>query len=286
MDFVITMVRDTALVSIIVSTVLAFGLNRPTWSKPFGGCVALVGGFFAAWASQPWTTLTPVRYLDWFPYVAITFCIVAVIMGLNPTKRWPWILAVVGCILAAWFLVPDFRSLQPRRLYAIGISTATLIVAFAYEELARRIGPRWVIGCLMASGTVAAIVLAQSFGLKFAQIAGMLTAGLTGPLIVAWFSKTCDKTVDQYQYQNTVGLSMTFSVVLSHLMFIGWANSSSNVPAFCYALVPLAPLGLWFAVLKGSRQFKPMVIGMAVVVLLLLLALGPAIIAHPPWEAE
>lgn len=276
LGFVIVMLRDTALVSVVVSIVLAAFLSRFSATKPSSAAVALAASFFAAWASQSWTTLTPTRYLHWFPYVTVALAVVAIVMSVDETKRWPWVLATLCCIMAAWLLVPSFRSLQPRRLYAIGISIFTLVLAFGYEELARRISPRLLTTCLMTTGVVAATVLAQSFGLKFAQITGMLTAGLAGGLVVTFIARDL----------KPIGLSLIFSVVITHLMFVGWANSSSKVTAFCFALPPLAPLALWVTGAKPPVPRQRFVAGLTVVALLLLLALVPAILAHPPWEGE
>jgi len=280
MDFIVSLLLQTALVPIVVSVIVAAGTSRISRLATVCGAVGLAAGFFAGWAQQEWTTLLPERYLDWLPWVCLALGLVSIGLGVGLRRKVMWSIAVVACLGAAWLLVPDFPRLQPARPIAVALVAAiSLCSAGLLERAASRLDTRWLTVVLMATGTAGAIVLAQSFALKFAQIIGMLTAALAGGLL---FSRNEPE-------RSSVGLPLAFLTIVTNLMFIGYANSSSSVPTFCYALIAVAPLGLclvkWTNSPDGSIAKAP-VAALCVVATILLCAVVPALLAHPPWKVE
>lgn len=280
LDLIHSLLLQTAPVPVIVSAVIAAGLVRSQRTAPVGSSVALAAAFFAGWVSQDWTTLQPTRYLDWLPWVTIGLSTVVLANASGLSARYVWCLVIAACIGAAWLLVPSFPRLQPPRPQAVAmLSVAAVVLTIALERLAARISHRLFIAGLMATGTAGSIVLAQSFSLKFAQIMGILTAALTGSLL---FGKHKSEKL-------SVDTALVFMTVFTNLMFIGCAGSTSDVPVFCYAILPAAPITLWITVCRqggDTMSTRALLSAIAVLFIVLLIAVVPAILAHPPWEAE
>lgn len=256
MGFVVSMLMETAAIPIVVAVVVAGLANRFPRLQHCATTLGVACGFIAGWYSQDWTVWWPQRYLDWMPAAALLLLVA------------PW----VAPALASWLLVPPFASLQPSRPTAIGlVAFATYCGGLLLEKAAKKSNQRLLIGVLLATGTACAVVLGQSFSLKFPQIAGLLTAALTAGLL--WTNSPDG---------NVAGLPMLFYGVMANLMFIGYANTSSNVPTVCFGLPLLAPLVLLWNPSTGPQRKARL----AAVAAVLLLALVPAILAHPPWETE
>jgi hypothetical protein len=141
-------------------------------------------------------------------------------------------------VAAAWVLVPTWDDLEPSR-------TVYLVVTVIYvtgltgllEPLARRFQGPLLPAMLWATMTTAAVVLALSGSLRFAQIALAGAAALFGIMLVACFRRNANMLT---------GVSSIFSVMAIGSLLIGQVNSFSEVPLSSYVLVPLAPLLLWF----------------------------------------
>ncbi|MCH2213102.1 MAG: hypothetical protein MK110_17490 [Fuerstiella sp.] len=280
MEFVLSLLLQTALVPVVVSVVVVTTMNRIPRLVTASAAVAPGIAFFAGWAMQEWTTLQPVRYIDWCPYVALALgsIVLAIAAGLPQKMMWP--LVVATCIAAAWLLVPNFPRLKPPRPQAIGLVAVTSILfVAATRPIAGRFSPRFLTACLMATGTAASVVLAQSFSLKFAQLMGILTAGLAGNLF--YVKRSSDSSF--------VWMSLVFMPILINLMFIGYAGSPSQVPILCYAILPCAPIMMWTSIFfqrEDTPSPKELTVALVAVGVVLLIAVYPAVMAHPPWASE
>ena len=256
MEFALRMLFKTAVIPIVVAIVVTWLTIRNGRLRNRAVTIGAVCGFFAGWFTQEFAVWIPQRYLDWIPTAAL---LLATLPKIAPLP-------------SAWLLVPSFASLHLPRPWAIGIVTAiTCAGGLLLERAATKIHQRLFVGVLMATGTVCSVVLVQSFSMKFAQIAGFLTAAFTPGLL--WASKP---------EGNVKGLAMLFYGLMSNLMFIGYANTSSDVPAWCFALPVLAPAILIWNPTSGVK-LKTCV---AAIAALLLLSVVPALLAHPPWEAD
>ncbi|MEC8557984.1 MAG: hypothetical protein VXZ82_23505 [Planctomycetota bacterium] len=256
MAFVVGMLIKTAAVPIVVAVVVTWLLHRLERLKPQATTLGVACGFIAGWFFQEFSVWFPVRYLDWFPAAAL-------ILALLPK---------VSPIAAAWFLVPAFPKMVPPRLWAVGLLTVfTYGLAWFLNKATDKIQQRALVGVFMATGTACSLVLLQSFSLKFAQIAGLLTASLTAALLFA-----------NKPGGNAKGLPFLFFGLMCNLMFIGYANTSSDVPTWCFALPLVAPLVLLWN--PSSRKLQA--VRYSLVVTILMVAVIPALLVHPPWEAE
>lgn len=285
-SFLLSMLRDTAIVPAIVSIVVA-GLIWQLPIRRIHGGVAVAAGFFGGWASQPWGTLEPERYLHWCPYAAVLLAVAACLF-VSSDRQWVrWGVLLIGSGVTAWFLVPDFPKLVPPKALAVALVTGlSFIVAALVEAVEHRLPRRASHVAFLMIGGACAMILAQSFALKFSQIAGMLTAALTGPLLFA---------TDEQKRRTAV----VFLPLLGSVMFMGYASSTSEVPTFCYvvplfAVVPLlmqvrpASQGVQFNSLdiQPHPSFARTAVSWALVLAILLVASIPALLAHPPWEME
>lgn len=256
MAFVFGMLLKTAAVPIVVAVVVTWLLNRLEKLKPQAATLGVACGFIAGWFFQEFSVWFPVRYLDWFPAAAL-------ILALLPR---------VSPLAAAWFLVPAFPKMVPPRLWAVGLVTAsTYGFAWFLERALEKVQQRVLVSVFMATGTACSLVLVQSFSLKFAQIAGLFTASLAAPLL---FTNKPEG--------NAKGLPFLFFGLMCNLMFIGYANTSSDVPTWCFALPLVTPLVL----LWNPSSKKLQAVRYSLVVTVLLVAVIPALLVHPPWEGE
>ena len=70
-------------------------------------------------------------------------------------------------------------------------------------------------------------------------------------------------------------------------MFMGYASSSSAVPAYSFLLIPFT--GLPLLILAGgseTRSRKRIVAAVLGVAVLVAVAVVPALLAHPPWQED
>ena len=304
-DFVLTMFRETALVPAAVSILVAAAIH---WLCPgrLPGCVAVGCGFFAGWASQDWGHLSPKRYLDWSPWAALVLAMVGCLLLLTD-RRWArFSLLLAACSAAAWLLVPDFPRLVPSRPVAVALVAGLAIMTVSSVLLADCCVPNrsFRIAFVMI-GSAGALIQAQAFGLKFSQMVGMLTAALGGPLLFP-----------APQGKGAVGV--VFLPLLAAMMFMGYASSSSDVPVFCFFLPPFACLPLLIQAkrraelpasgdarqpidetggqktvsqtvtpnLMARPSGKARLVSWTLVIVVLIVAALPAILAHPPWEED
>lgn len=273
MDFVLSMLRETALVPVVVSVLVTAAIGRLSKLECVGA-IALACGFFAGWASQNWATVKPARYLDWLPYAALLLAIVALVSA-KIANRYKWVVQAAAVVLVTWLMIPSFPRLQPTRPVAtalVAVVSWGLVQASAGPQT--RIPQRVLVAGLMAMGTSVSLIMAQSFGLKFAQIAGMLTAALAGALIFR-------------SERIAAGLTFVFLPLLCNLLFMGFASSSSDVPWYSFAIVPLAVLSFWIYPKDSNPNRAGSCIPACVLFTLVLLsAVVPAVLAHPPWEED
>ncbi|MCR9198644.1 MAG: hypothetical protein NXI04_08380 [Planctomycetaceae bacterium] len=301
-NFILTMLWETAFAAAAVSILVA-GVMHWFCRGRLPASVAVSCGFFAGWASQDWGRLQPKRYLDWSPWASILLATVACLILLSD-RRWIRLLLVLAaCGVSAWLLVPDFPRLVPPRSYAVALVAVLGLISVSAVLLADCcVSERSFRVAFVMIGGVCSLIQAQSFGLKFSQMVGMLTAAVAGPLLFP-------------SPQGKGGVGVVFLPLLTAMMFMGYANSSSDVPVFCYFLPPFACLPLLIHANRNSPGTAPgddlqtagstthsdpggrsgsftrpttkaTLVSWGLVVAVLIIAAVPAILAHPPWEEE
>ncbi|WP_417731947.1 hypothetical protein [Rosistilla oblonga] len=268
-----------AVVAVFVFVVMSRVLPEQVGSR-YASAAALTLGFFAGYAMLalgPWAAES---HWHWLPYAVLITSVagpIAAAEGVHAVERW-LMFALLGGVVA-WFLVPDWDDLQPSwAVHASVLAICIACLAGGLESLARRIPGPLLPATLWMTLSAAAVALALSGSLRFAQIALAGAAAMFGLAILAWFRPT--KT-------SLVGCGFAVAVLVAGALLIGRVNSFSEVPLATYLLIPLAPLAL-FASLAGplsrSEGFKGVVVRLALPILLLGIAVGLAIAAEAGSE--
>ncbi|MGH7201182.1 MAG: hypothetical protein ACREJB_11290, partial [Planctomycetaceae bacterium] len=261
---------------------------RVLWAwRWFGGAAgrrhaaawAVAGGFFTAYALLSWAPLRPSAHWEWLPYLGVVAAVLGPV-GLVDGIRWPerWAVWLVAALLAAWFLVPDWSEIEPHRPAYLAILTGLLfLTTVLFDALADRVDGRLFAAVLGVTAIAGAVVLAESGTMKFAQLAGVLAAALAGSVL----AMLCGATAVRFR-----GAVPAVVLLLGGLMFAGYVNSFSSVPAASYLLVAIAPLPL------GICRFGPLAslprrVGIAaqllVVLVPIVVAVALASTAEPAW---
>ena len=145
------------------------------------------------------------------------------------------------------------------------------------EALAKRLPAATVSAALFLTAAAGAVVLVQSGNMKITQLNGAAAASMLGCLLCSLLTR------HRPMLQSAIA---AFAVVLSGLMYVGFAHSFSRVPTASYVLNVTAPTALWLGVgplrklpgLRGAAtRALPELIPLAV-------ALALALMAEPPWR--
>lgn len=200
--------------------------------------VALVGGCWAGYwllSLGPWQPETHWHWLPWAVLMALATGPVSCARGVSSVEQVA--LCVLVSTVAAWSLVPTWPSLDPPRLAQAGaLAGYAVILASLLGPLTKRFKGPFLPAVLAVTLLAAAIVLALSGSLRFAQIAGAGAGAMFGIGIAAQLDKKAD---------SLRGAAMAFTLLTAGALYVGQVNSFSNVPLASFALVPLAPLALW-----------------------------------------
>lgn len=200
--------------------------------------VSLGVGFSAAFALLPWAPLLPQEHWQWLPYLSLVAMIVgaaSVADGIGWLERFA--LNLVVAAVTAWFLVPEWKSIESiRHWHLLVVGAGVVFLCAAIDPLARnRPGPALPL-TFFATNLAGSVVVLSSGSLKFAQLGGAVVFSLLGCMLVAfiWRRKVSFR-----------GAVPVYVVLLGGLMYIGRIHSYSEVPLASYVLVAVAPLGLW-----------------------------------------
>ena len=232
-----------ALIPVLVSaTILVFVLKVcPPDTASRSSALAVGVSFLVAYWLVSSPPLLPKAEWHWLPYL----CAVAMVtgwVGLAPGVSTPerWALQLIVAALAGWFLVPTWEDLQPtRNVYITVVSGSVLLLYVCLEPLAKRCSGVSFPLLLLVVSVAGAVVLGLSGNLRFAQLAGILAAGMGGCVLVLSYYHPSEPLMR--------GAIPAFTVLLCGVMFTGYMHSYSNVPIVSYVLVPLTPVTLWMS---------------------------------------
>ena len=279
-EFVFTLVRDTATVPVIVSLCVAGAMTILPLTRRYAGVSSLIGAFAAGWFWMPWTRWIPKQTRDWLIYVAIVAAAGGFIAASKLRRRYQVAGVVIAAVATAVVGVPDFRNMVPARPVALAmVAGGSMLMALAFEFLLDRLSLVARVLTWMLAGTTVATVMAQSAILNYAQVGGMLSAGLTGILAIALIRPAI----------GAAGASVVLFSVLSNLTFLGYASSTARVPLFCY------PVAVFGAILVGTglpatgesgRATTATLVPAALLMTVFGFVIYTALMASPPWEAE
>lgn len=200
--------------------------------------LSLLAGLMTGYGLLSLGPLAPDAHWHWLPFVLAGATITGPVTALSELKSFERLLLVaLISTVAAWFLVPEWDDLDPSRTtWLCGfVIFSVLLTSLLHPLERRRTGPLLPI-VLWATLTAAAVVLALSGSLRFAQIALAGAASLFAIAIVALWRR------DQ---SSTVGLSLPFCLLTIGILLIGRVNTFSDVPWASWLLVPMAPASLW-----------------------------------------
>ena len=272
----VDLVRQTTLVSAVVSILVAGLICWWPRVASMAGPASLSLAFTTAWAAQPWTPIVPQSPWDWMPWISLVTGLLGVALAFGQPRSITWPLFAAVTVLSVMLAVPDFANLYPPRRQSMAlVATSIVLLVLILERLSARVHNALLAVCYMTTGVSGAIVLAQSGSMKFAQICGMLTAALAGSLVWTWHTNA---------KHMLSGVSVSFFAVLVNLMFVGYADSLSKVPEYAYALVPFAPVVLWVTAIpsRGRPCRICRIVGYLLFTGLLGAAAYAALAAHPP----
>jgi hypothetical protein len=209
--------------------------------KRSAAAVALAAGFLAGYGLLGLGPWKPQSHWHWLPYNLLLSLVALPLVG-RVSGRWiiQGLLSLLVAGAAAWVLVPTWPDLAPPRTIQMVVWTVAVVaMTLLLEPLTRRVSGRLLPLVLTATLLAAAIVLALSGSLRFAQIAGLGMAALAGMTVAASRVGTAEPLS---------GAALSFSLLVSGLLLVGHVNSFSAVPTISYVLVPPAPLLLWMGV--------------------------------------
>ena len=158
-----------------------------------------------------------------------------VVSNVDPARvGWTqWFAVLVAmAIVCAISIVPDWDDMQPARPAAIGVvATIAVLSVVTCQHLTCRFHPAVLTGLLMLCGIGDSVLLGLAGSLKFAQLAGAMTAATAGCLWISW--KTSDRTAIQT-------LLPVFVITNTCLIYTGYANSFAGIPSVAFLLVAIA----------------------------------------------
>lgn len=216
-------------------------LWRPLPQHRLRACVAavsVVAGFVLGYLLLGLGPLQPATHWHWLPHVLVIALIgPAWYAARGNGQIAPAILGVSVTLAAAFVLVPDWPDLQPSRpvyLACWTLYTAVILLLLhpLFSESRGPLLPFVLIGTLLCG----AALLGLAGSLRFLQIAGCGAGAFLGLFCVTVFDR---------RERWLAAIALPFSLLASGAMLIGETNSFSDVPRFCYYLIPLAPLTLW-----------------------------------------
>jgi hypothetical protein len=226
-----------ALLYVLISSLISRLLGKRLSLQP-AATVALVAGFQLGYWLLSLGPPVPKTHWHWLPWVTLLPVAAALLpTGSRPARIGQAATVVVITLISAWLLVPDWDHLQPSRTIHMAIwSTALILLTASTAPLTTRITDISLPLVLTMVMSTAAVVLLLSESLRFCQV--LLAA--TGPLAGMTLAAKWRRPSPQFH-----GIAFSFQLLLCGELLIGYVNSFSDVPLLCYALIPIAPLGLW-----------------------------------------
>jgi hypothetical protein len=211
--------------------------------------VATVVGFLVGYGMLSLAPWSPTAHWHWLPYAVVLAAIVGPVTcveGVTFVER--QMLYVLVALIVGYVLVPEWEDLVPSRNVHLALFVIYVVVLSGLlKPLTKRlVGPLLPV-IFWATFTAAAIVLALSGNLRFAQIAIAMAGALFGIVLVAFVRR---------DENHLMGISLLFSIASVGSLLIGHANSFSEVPFASYLMIPAAPLFAWFGFVGPFAQLS------------------------------
>ncbi|MCG8408676.1 MAG: hypothetical protein MI923_26020 [Phycisphaerales bacterium] len=230
---------------IIVACMLLLTLRRllpRDLGERYSVSMATLAGFLVGYGLLSLAPWSPTAHWHWLPYALMAAAVVGAVVRAEGVRFFERLLMYLFVAIAAgWFLVPTWKDLVPSQTVHLILFVVYLVALVSLlEPLAERsTGPLLPL-VLWITITAAAVVLALSGSLRFAQVALAGAGALFGVMLV-----TCFKRETGRETGRVTGAAFVFSMMAVGSLLIGCVHSFSEVPLASYLLVPAAPLALW-----------------------------------------
>jgi hypothetical protein len=236
------------------------------------GALAFAVAFWLGYGLLAWlqsrSDFVPTRHWQWIPYLTIKAAAVGAVIG---AVRMPavarWVLIADTAILSAWFLVPTWPDLEPRREVALPLFAAYLfLLAVLLDSLTGRLQSSAVTAQLALSAFCSAAMIAALVSLTYGEPAVTAAAALAGCAAAGWLFP---------EPAMARALALAYAVNVGGWAFTGAINP--RPPVFALLITPLAPIALWLCAvgpLSRKRGLAAIVLQTAVVLAVLSLAGG------------
>ena len=214
----------------------------------YAAAIAFAAAYIAAFALLPLDAeLVPSRHWHWIPYLAGAAAIlgpVAAARGVTILER--ALLYLLASLVAAWFLVPDWASLQPpRTVWVPGLAVGVTLIALLVQPLFSRVPAARLLALLALSALVVAALIAGLLSLKYGQAAAIAAAAFAGCAIAAWLSP---------RSAISGAVALAFAWVVGGWAFIGCIEPQQ--PLYPLLLAPAAPLALWCCAIGPAARLR------------------------------
>ena len=219
------------------------------FEKRYTVVIAFVTGFFVGYGMLSLSPWIPTAHWHWLPWMLLAATVVGPVSCANGVARIErWLLYALLALGVGWMLVPTWEDLEPARWIQL-ICFALYVVGWVaiMQPVERRSAGPLLPAVLSVTLAAAAIILALSGSLRFAQIAGAGAAAMAGIFLVNCWDREPGRLS---------GFGLVFAILVIGSLLVGRVNSFSDVPLVSYLLVPLAPLGLWLTEAKPLGQFS------------------------------
>lgn len=253
MSFLLEIVGYGGITPLIVSGTVVFLIRRccaddvaVRYAVPLG----LLAGFTAAYGLLPWAPLRPEAHWHFLPYVAAAAVLIGpVALAGGVLRRERWALHFAIGLLTALLLIPDWEEIAPMRTrYLAAVAVGVPFLSVSIESLAARIQGALPAAVLVVAFITGAFVLEESGSLKFAQLGGAVAAAMAGCIIaITRFGRSGP------QFRS---VALPVSTLLVGLIFSGYVNSFSGIPASAYALVVVSPLAVAICLLPAASKLS------------------------------
>jgi hypothetical protein len=204
------------------------------------GALSFGIAFWLGYALLAWLQLrsdfAPARHWQWIPYLTILAAAVgAVISSVRMPTVARWILIASAAIVSAWFLVPTWPDLEPRREITLPLFAVYLfLLSVLLDSLNGRLQSSAVTAQLALSAFCSAAMIAALVSLTYGEPAVISAAALAGCAVGAWLYP---------ELAMTRALALVYAVNVGGWAFTGAVNP--RPPLFALLIAPLAPIALW-----------------------------------------
>jgi hypothetical protein len=256
----------------IVLTVL-FAAARSPRHAGLLGALAFAEAVFAGYFALELGPLIPSDPGNrWLPHLALLAVPAGWLAGFARPAHFVWPMLMVTAVACAAATVPDWIGMMILWGVMVGYASFGGTLGFVYAD----IGPTAHSLALLATSMAAAFMTLQASMTRLSFICPILVAtGLAAFTSVILGNRDPERAALR-------GISPGFVALVNGIMFSNYLGSSSNVPPSCYALVALAPIGLFVGRLPLVRRlpkFGPGLAALCAVIAVLAIAVARAAMA-------